>query len=809
MNERQPAPPPPGLTLADIYFVLFRHKGKILGISAAAVALAAVFYLKWPVPYQSEAKLFVRYVVETKAPAQNQTDAQKVKLPTERGGENVINTELEILSSLDLAQQVADLIGPEKILATAGGGTNRFRAAVLIQKNLIPEVLKRSDVIHLTFQHRDAELVQPVLNQVIETYLRKHAETHRAIGVFDEFLTKQTDKLRASLSTTEDELRKAKAKAGVLSVEDSKKIYTEQISKIQSALLEAEAGLAERQAEIATMAKYLPANALSGLDGASDSGVPTGAHNAKVVGGGPAPRSVVTTGTNVPKISAEALAPQLQVPSGTVAEYNRVNGLLDTLTRRQTELLVQFTPESSLVKGVASQISDAEKRKTQLEQDNPGLLPLKVTDTRGVANAAPIASAPDSRLSLALELAKLASTETKIKKLTEQLERLRKEAAVVNEAEGNITELERKRSLEESQYTYSARNLEEARTDEQLGAVKNSDINPIQMPSPPFQDAAKVKKAAAGILFGGIVLALALAFIIEWYLDPSLKRPIEIETKVGLPLFLSIPRLRIEDGNKRLGLNGARKAPLLTEGAGDQSPSAEPATAVATQKSEISPRNGKINGLASWDIGSPLRPFHDALRDRLITHFEVRNLTHKPKLVAVTSCANGSGVTTVAAGLAASLSETGDGNVLLVNMNHEGAARQFSRGDLTSGLDQALEVDKRDTALVQENLYVVRGPHVGDGLPYALPKLFHQLVPKLRASDYDYIIFDLPPVSQISITQRLARFMDISLIVVEAEQTDRDVVKRAGAILTQSGADVGVVLNKSRAYVPRRLAQEL
>jgi Mrp family chromosome partitioning ATPase len=51
--------------------------------------------------------------------------------------------------------------------------------------------------------------------------------------------------------------------------------------------------------------------------------------------------------------------------------------------------------------------------------------------------------------------------------------------------------------------------------------------------------------------------------------------------------------------------------------------------------------------------------------------------------------------------------------------------------------------------------------------------------------------------------------MDISLVVIEAEETDRELVKRASAFLGQSGANVGVVLNKTRAYGPRRLQQEL
>jgi Mrp family chromosome partitioning ATPase len=169
----------------------------------------------------------------------------------------------------------------------------------------------------------------------------------------------------------------------------------------------------------------------------------------------------------------------------------------------------------------------------------------------------------------------------------------------------------------------------------------------------------------------------------------------------------------------------------------------------------------------------------------------------------------GAGVTTIAAGLAASLSETGDGNVLLVDMSQQGAAHQFYQGDLACGLDDALEAGKRGSALVQDNLYFATEATNNDRLPQALPKRFKHLVPRLKASDYDYIIFDMPPISQISVTARLARFMDMVLVVVESEKTDRQVVKRAGSMLAESGANVGIVLNKGRTYVPRRFLQEL
>jgi Mrp family chromosome partitioning ATPase len=96
-----------------------------------------------------------------------------------------------------------------------------------------------------------------------------------------------------------------------------------------------------------------------------------------------------------------------------------------------------------------------------------------------------------------------------------------------------------------------------------------------------------------------------------------------------------------------------------------------------------------------------------------------------------------------------------------------------------------------------------------DRLSRNLPQRFTRLIPKLKASDFDYIIFDMPPVSQLSITPRLAGFMDMVLLIVESEKNDREVVQGACALLADSKSHVGIVLNKTRTYVPTRLQQEL
>ncbi|MGO8927564.1 MAG: exopolysaccharide transport family protein [Limisphaerales bacterium] len=755
----------------DIYYVLFRHKGKIALISGLGIVAALLLPRVRPAPYQSEAKLYIRYVLETKSPTQGEATDPRVKTPDARG-DSIINTELEILTSLDLAQQVADAIGPARILANAGGGANRLEAAALVQQNLLAEVPKNSTVIRLAFQHRDPGLVQPVLTQLIDSYFKKHAEIH-AVGAFDDFLTQETDQLRSRLMQTEQELRKAKTNVGVISLEDSKKLDSEQISKIRQAIFDAEAELVERQTAANELAKLL--------------------HTKPVAA------------TNEPAATNE-----VAVPSAKIDEYKRVCRLLDTLERKEQELSLQFTPINPLVKEVRGQMAENERLKQRLEDENPGLLAVKISEPKA-AGAEPAAG---PRIDLVAEMARATALQSKIKTLTEQLDKIQKEANAVADAEGTITELQRRRDLEDQHYKHFIENLEQSRLDEKLGAGKISNISIIQKPSPPFHAATKLRKLMAQVALGGIAAALALAFFIEFYLSPALKRPAEIEAKLGLPLFISIPL--VSQNGKPHPLPAGQKVRLLPQGNGSaraaeqkdatakhESPGPGPEASATDPESSLTPHAARALSPHA------LQPFWEGLRDRLITHFEIKHLTHKPKLVTVTSCAEGSGVSTVAAGLAASLSETGDGNVLLVDMNLQGAARQFCKGKLAYGLDDALELEKRKNALIQDNLYLVTEATNGDKLPRAFPRRFTHLVPRLKASDYDYVIFDMPPISQISFTPRLARFMDLVLLVVESEKTDPDVIRRALALIPESESNIGVVFNKRKSYIPRRLLQEL
>src|SRR3954471_18754135 len=118
---------PAGLKLADIYYVLFRQKWIVLGSLTIALIAAAVTYLGQRPVYWSEAKLLVRYVVEAKA---QEAGVGAQTRPLDYAGESILNSEFEILTSLDLCEEVAAAVGPERVLGK--GGSNVTAAAMVI-----------------------------------------------------------------------------------------------------------------------------------------------------------------------------------------------------------------------------------------------------------------------------------------------------------------------------------------------------------------------------------------------------------------------------------------------------------------------------------------------------------------------------------------------------------------------------------------------------------------------------------------------------------------------------------------------------
>jgi Mrp family chromosome partitioning ATPase len=525
-----------------------------------------------------------------------------------------------------------------------------------------------------------------------------------------DFLAQEATHFRSRLSQTEDELRNTRKNSGVISLEGNTKANAELIAAVRQQIFAAEAELAERSSFLQEQQKRTKTKSA------------------------------------------------VQAPAAAQSIITRLN----FLRNMEQELLTQFREQHPRVKDVRAQIADAESAMRQLEEQYPNLVWPDSAVTR----------APG--IDIDAEAERVSALKTKITVLQSQLKELLAEAAVINQVEPKITELRRKKDLEEANYHRFSASLEQARIDAALASGRVSNISQIQAPSPPVPNQSKTLKMCALLGSGGIMLGLGWAYLIEFYLDRSIRRRTDVERIARPPLFLSIPYF---------GKNGTRRL------AG----------------SRLTLQSGESRDKSNRDF--PLRPFHEALRDQLIGYFEGKGIKHEPKLIGVTGIGANAGVSTIAAGLARSLSEIGEGNVLLVDMTiGQESARHFVHGEATCHLNQVLETPA--PALVAGNLYVASDNSRQDQLSDNLPQRFSKLAPKLKSSAFQFIIFDLPSLSPISIASRVSPLMDFVVTVVQSEKTDQGVLERAMILLGQTNTPVGVVLNKTRTYVPAWLQQE-
>lgn len=484
------------------------------------------------------------------------------------------------------------------------------------------------------------------------------------------------------------------------------------------------------------------------------------------------------------------------VPPEKAEEYSKLCANLALWNRSKENEMLTKTEHHPTVVGIQGMIDIVTRQKKELERAYPALAASYVGGS-GSSGRGTNSSSAD----LASELAEIKRLTQTVDALKTMLSNKQASAFRIKELEPKIVELQRRRDAELKGYNAILNALESAKS----GAKSTGDLGSIydlQLPSPPGLDSKKLMKLMGGVFGGCVGLGFGIAFLIDMFLVRTIRRTSDVKRAMHMPVFLSIPDAHWS--NKKL---------LPAPGANGRSTSK--AIAVVEGKSkgnkESNEQDAKL-ALAPWKPDHHLQSQIEGLRERVITYFEVHNLNHKPKLIALTACDEGAGVTTLAAGLAAALSRTGDGSVLLVDIN-AGSSFAFYKGNAGCGPSVKMKSDHEtanEKVLSSEMSLATIKPEDDrwERISKILPSDFNDLFPNLNAKEYDYIVFDMATVSPASVTPRMAGHMDLVLMILECEKTGQVAARQAASLMRESRANVVAVLNKLRSYVPAGLSHE-
>src|SRR4029079_2788899 len=347
---------PSNLNLSSILGAVFKRKRTILFSTAAGAIAAAAVYLLWPHSYESDAALLVRYVLDRSAVDPESTGTGVVGSAATKTNDTFINAEVSILTSWDLAVQVAEALGPKRVLPEAKGNPSTIAAAGAISSGLKVASTKNSNVIQVSYTNSRPEVATLVLNELVNRYFTKHLEVHRSAGAFD-FVSQQTDQVRSRLYQTEDALKALKAKAGILDLKESTAGLTAQAGKMEDELRAAEGDLAEQRARVKLMEGAGPPNLLQA---------------------GPAGQTAATPTASASPGANAAPSPAAQPTREQIQQYQDLIARLTELRKSEVELLSKYNDTASPVKSVRAQRADLENEKRKSETKFPSLATLGV-----------------------------------------------------------------------------------------------------------------------------------------------------------------------------------------------------------------------------------------------------------------------------------------------------------------------------------------------------------------------------------------------------------------------------------------------
>lgn len=713
--------------------------------TAIGVTGSYIIHHQHPALFQSKARLLIRYVMDRSGPEPHANTPN----PPQINGDRVILTEIEILTSKDLSRQVATKLNPKILSANPGIPHDPNRAADTILSNLEVTTGPAGNTLHLSYGDPVPETAKKILTAYIEGYFSRHLEIHRSTTAFD-MVAEQASIAESQLQETEKQLNRLRMDAGLMNLTDATSALSSQRSRTHEELMKAKAECAEQNAKIKALEPLETVQAIS-------------------------------VGEN----SGQSNPINTSPPPDIVSEYRSIAELIPFLRKRDLELRLKFKLNNRTILHNQEQLQSYEARQRTLLSQFP------ILDSLGDAQN----SDSYPQWNLIMERAKLAANQAKISIYQTNLEELASEFSLQYAIGTQIDELNRKKIMQDEEFRSLDSNLRQAKLDLSLDPSRMPNITLIETPTDAIKTIdAKTKKWMLASAGSGLALGILIAIIMETRNDRRIRYPSDVGNQLKLPIAIKIPWIS----------KSIRKNRLLSIRNVAQNLVASPNVNHTSSEHQATPTNDTKH------LPHFILPYTDKLRDYIILNFKLKQNSRRPKLIALIGINHGTGTSTVAAGLAKSLTAIPNAKVLLVDLS----AKQPEESPLFAQiprhtLQAAIGISKKLTF-----------QHSPQDLFYANPRSNHpnnfqdhsplhwiDLLPELRQSSYDYVIFDLPVTDSMNLNILPIRLMDQALLVIDASNSRHNNLLHAISQLQNCEAEVACVFNKSRSDLPACLRE--
>ena len=279
---------------------------------AGIIAVAVLYALLAPREYHSEMDILVQ-----NKRGDDQITPSRVNGEITVNGvtEEQINSEIQLLISRGLANQVVDpnWNGQSDSKMTSDQLKAHDKAVTAFEKHLSVTMIRKSDVIHITYVASSPKVATDTLNRLLTAFLTKQKEIAQPPGT-SEFFTAQAANYKQQLDQAQQQLAQFQQQQQIVTLSDTEQSLDREINDAQTDLRETDAQISELNQQLGTQTRQLRT----------------------------IPQRQMTQVRTVPN------------------DYSieRLNTMLAELENKRTTLLTKFTENDRLVQEVNRQIAD-------------------------------------------------------------------------------------------------------------------------------------------------------------------------------------------------------------------------------------------------------------------------------------------------------------------------------------------------------------------------------------------------------------------------------------------------------------------
>jgi uncharacterized protein involved in exopolysaccharide biosynthesis len=471
-------------SLRPLVETAFRYRRLWAWTTVSIVLLTALYVVLVPRQYKSEMEILVQ-----NNRGDDQITPQRTMGTVTVNGvtEEQLNSEIELLRSRSLANVAVDPKWNEHAAATMTPEQlrNLDKSVAQFNKHLSVELVRKSNIIHVSFTARDPQTAAQTLTRLLNAFLAKQREIAQPPGTA-QFFASEAARYKGELDQAQKDLASYQQQHNIVSLGDTEQTKDREINDAQTELRSIDAKIGEESQRINTQVGQLKA------------------------------------------IPDRQATQERTLPNDYSVE--RLNTMLAELANKRTSLLTKFNPADRMVQEIDRQIADTKSalnnaRQMTSQEHSTDVNPVWQTVTGSIVQNQAERQALKARRSI----------------LENQIASLKDSLASTEGSTVAFTTLRQKVADLDSNYQLYTQKSNEARMEDAMN--ENRLLNVAVAQSPIFS-ATPIRPKPVLDLALGTFTAVFLASFVVFFAEMSrttFATPREVRRLSHFPLFATVP----------------------------------------------------------------------------------------------------------------------------------------------------------------------------------------------------------------------------------------------------------------------------